>query len=78
MVFKVYQIHSPSPGLSDSQKAQYGEELQSLFKGKRTHAVDPPAFLDHKGCELFLTAHKVFLWLAEEHVVDMPILVVCC
>jgi hypothetical protein len=45
--------------LGEGQKADYPDELQQAFGDKRSHPLNPPTYMDYKGCELFLTARKV-------------------
>lgn len=44
----------PSVGLDEERKAEFPEELQERFGGRRFVAVDPPDFLDHQGAEVLL------------------------
>ena len=41
-------------GLEEDRRAEFPDDLQERFAGRRWSPVDPPAFLDHEGAELVL------------------------
>ncbi|OZJ02993.1 hypothetical protein BZG36_03133 [Bifiguratus adelaidae] len=44
----------PYAGLSPNQKAEFPQELQEKFRGRRFISLDPPDFLDYDYCEMLL------------------------
>ncbi len=57
LVIKNPEAASPGGvGLDDGRKAEFPEELRTLFGDRKWVGADPPEFLDHEGAELVLIA----------------------